>query len=135
MASLAPLSQRDFAALAEFRYRLRRFMRFSEMAARTAGITTQQYQLLLQIRGQEKRWALIGELAERLQTAQHGIAMLVTRCERAGLVQRRSDPRDGRQVRVVLTRRGANRVERVARLHKAELSSASSLLRALPLRR
>src|SRR4029079_17078659 len=78
MASTDDLSKADFRALAELRYQLRRFLRFSEEAARTQGLTPLQYQLLLQIKGCPGRsWALVGELAERLQLAQHGVVALV----------------------------------------------------------
>lgn len=64
MPALRDLSKADFEALAEWRYQLRRFLRFSEEAAKAQGLTPLQYQLLLQIRGCKGRsWALVGELA------------------------------------------------------------------------
>ena len=41
----------DYHTLADFRYRLRRFLRARELAARTAGVAPQQYLVLLQIKG------------------------------------------------------------------------------------
>ena len=58
----------EYQALAEFRYQLRCFLRFSEQAARTVGLEPQQHQLLLALKGlPEGRIATVGELAERLQ--------------------------------------------------------------------
>ena len=130
MAAPRDLSKADFEALAEWRYQLRRFLRFSEEAAKVQGLTPLQYQLLLQIKGCKGRsWALVGELAERLQLAQHGVVALVSRCEQAGLVERVPGERDRRQVQVHLTPEGQRAVRRIARLHRGELASLSSVFR------
>jgi DNA-binding MarR family transcriptional regulator len=130
MPVLTDLSKADFEALAEWRYQLRRFLRFSEEAAKAQGLTPLQYQLLLQIKGCKGRsWALVGELAERLQLAQHGVVALVSRCEQAGLVERVPGEHDRRQVQVHLTPHGQRAVRRVARLHRGELASLSSIFR------
>jgi DNA-binding MarR family transcriptional regulator len=130
MPALRDLSKADFEALAEWRYQLRRFLRFSEEAAKAQGLTPLQYQLLLQIKGCKGRsWALVGELAERLQLAQHGVVALVSRCEQAGLVERVPGERDRRQVQVHLTPHGQRAVRRAARLHRGELASLSSVFR------
>ena len=115
------MTQRDYTALADFRYELRRFLRFSEEAARAAGTTSLRYQLLLQLRGAPAGYALVGTLAERLQMVPHGVVSLISRCERAGLVRRTADAADRRRVRVRLTARGRALVERVAQLHVDEL--------------
>jgi DNA-binding MarR family transcriptional regulator len=116
------LSKGDYEKLAQFRYQLRRFLRFSEDLTRSNGITMLQYQLLLQIKGFPGReWATVGELAERLQAKHHGIVSLISRCERAGLVERVTGRDDKRRVEVRLTRSGARRLERLALLHRAEL--------------
>jgi DNA-binding MarR family transcriptional regulator len=132
MARANRLKQADYVALSEFRFQLRQFLRFSEEAAKSEGITGLQYQLLLQIRGQARRWALLGELAERLHMVPHGVVTLVTRCQRAGLVTRAADQRDRRQVRVLLTPLGERMVRRVARLHGDELRTLSGALRVVP---
>ncbi len=91
------LHKRDFEQLSEFRYQMRRFERFSERAAQSEGVTPLQYLLLLHIKGFPARaWAIIGELAERLQAQYHGVVALVSRCEAAGLVERRSSASDRR---------------------------------------
>jgi DNA-binding MarR family transcriptional regulator len=112
----------NFEALAQFRYRLRLFLRFSEDACQSHGLTALQYQLLLQTKGYPGRqWATLTELAERLQAKHHGVVALVSRCEALGLVQRVPSTQDLRQVEVHLTAKGETLVEKIAKLHKAEL--------------
>lgn len=124
------MNKSDFEYLAEFRYQLRRFLRFSENAVQAEGLTPQQYQLLLQIKGFPGRsWATVGELAERLQAKHHGTVALVSRCESAGLVRRETDPDDKRQVRVYLSSAGERRLMRLARVHRDELQSLASVFR------
>jgi DNA-binding MarR family transcriptional regulator len=118
------MSKQDYEVLADFRYQLRRFLRFSEEITRKHGVTPLQYMLLLHIKGFPKReWATIGELAERLQSKHHGIVALVTRCENLGLVRRSVNPRDRRQVEVRLMKKGEAVLARLAGLHRAELLS------------
>lgn len=120
----SPLTKADFEQLAEFRYQLRRFLRFSEDVTRRNGITMTQYLLLLQITGFPGRdWATVGELAERLQAKHHGVVALVSRCETLGLVSRRPNADDRRVVEVRLTRAGRHTVARLAQLHRDELAS------------
>lgn len=114
----------DLEALSEFRYQLRRFLRFSEEAAQAEGLTPQQYQLLLHVKGYPGRdWATVGELAERLQVQPHGALTLVARCEALGLVRRESGTTDRRQVLVHLSAEGEARLLRLATLHRRELRS------------
>lgn len=118
------MTQADYARLAQFRYELRRFLRFSEETTRRHGVTALQYQLLLQIRGLPSgQRATIGTLAERLQAKHHGVVSLVSRCEAAGLVSRRASRDDRRRVEVQLTRAGAACLVKLAALHRAELAS------------
>ncbi|MBV8617715.1 MAG: MarR family transcriptional regulator [Curvibacter sp.] len=124
MPSNRPISKPQFEVLAEFRYQMRRFERFSELAAQSAGITPQQYLLMLQIKGTRGRaWATVGELAERLQMQPHGAVALVARCEARGLVRKCTDERDRRQVQVHLCPPGEQLLEHLAALHRAELKS------------
>ena len=118
------MSKAEFEKLARFRYQLRRFLRFSEELTRRNGMTALQYLLLLQIKGFPGRdWATVGELAERLQAQHHGVVSLVSRCEAGGLVKRRVGSSDRRRVEVSLTGKGEKCLERLARLHRAELRS------------
>lgn len=121
-AKPAPITKRHYEALANFRYRVRKFLRYSEELTRQHGITPLQYQLMLHIKGYPGReWAQIGELAERMQAQHHGVVSLVTRSEKAGLVRREVDPDDRRAVRVRLTADGERSLRRLAQLHRDEL--------------
>ena len=126
------MAKADFEALAQFRYQLRRFLRFSEQVAQAHGVTPLQYQLLLQIKGFPGRdWASVTELAERLQSKHHGTVALISRCESLGLVERRASTSDLRQVEVRLTASGERCVEALASVHRDELESFQGLL-AMP---
>ena len=123
------LKKKDFEALSDFRYQLRRFLRFSEEAVREEGITPLQYLLLLHIKGYPGReWATVGELAEKLQSHHHGTVALVSRCEKLGLVRRKANDDDRRRVEIHLTAKGERCVDRLARLHRAELLAKTSLM-------
>ncbi|MEP6970985.1 MAG: MarR family transcriptional regulator, partial [Betaproteobacteria bacterium] len=114
----------DFEALAEFRYQLRKYLRFSEKVTRQQDVTPLQYLLLLQIKGYPGRaWASVAELAERLQAQHHGVVALVSRCEALGLVQRVASTTDLRKVEVHLTPQGNTLVAQLVQLHRAELVS------------
>ena len=70
----------DFKAMAELRYQIRRFLRFSENAAREAGIEPQQHQLLLTVRGlPDNLKPTVGVLAERMQLQHHSTVELIDR--------------------------------------------------------
>lgn len=119
-----------FEALADFRYRLRCFLRFSEEITHANAITPLQYQLLLQLKGFTGReWATVAELAERLQAKHHGVVALVSRCEALLLVQRRPSKSDLRSVEIHLTAEGDRVVQALAHLHQAELQSLRILMR------
>lgn len=122
--SARPLQKHDFEVLADFRYQIRKFTRFSEQLARQHGIQPLQYLLLLQIKGYPGRdWATVGELAERLQAQHHGVVALVSRCEQQGFVERRRSEADRRQIEIHLLAKGEKILQQLARLHRAELLS------------
>lgn len=117
----AKILKTEFEVLANFRYQLRRFLRFSEEVTRRKGVTPLQYLLMLQLKGYPGReWATVGELAERLQAKHHGVVALISRCEKAGLVARKLSRSDMRLVEVQLTAKGERCLEDLARLHRAE---------------
>lgn len=108
--------------MADFRYQLRKFVRFSERAARAHGLTPQQHQLLLGIAGFTGRGsATITELAEFLQERHNAVVGLVQRAERAGLVRKVSDESDHRYVRVELALPGFTILKKLTSLHIAQL--------------
>lgn len=117
-------------ALSQFRYQLRSFLRFSEDAARDAGITVLQYQVLLHTQGFPGReWASISEIAERLQAQPHGVVALVSRCEEAGLVRRKPSTVDRRLVEVHLLPKGRRTLAKLAKQHLPELSQLAEAVR------
>jgi DNA-binding MarR family transcriptional regulator len=124
------LAKQQFVALSNFRSELARFMRFSERAARAAGITPTQYLLLLHARGfQDRDWATVGELASRLQGSAHGTAALINRCVALELVSKHRSDEDKRRVEVHLTARAQALVERIATRHHDELQSLRNVFR------
>ena len=115
-----PLTDADYRRLLDLRDGLRRFLRWSERSARTAGLTPAQHQLLLAVRGSGSS-PTIGEVADHLLLRHHSAVELVDRAERAGLVRRRPDAEDHRVVRLELTPRGSRQLAAVAALHREEL--------------
>lgn len=108
--------------LAWFRYNLRKFLRFSEEAARAVGITPQQHQLMLGVAGfGEDGQATISELAEFLQERNNSVVGLVERAAQSGLVRRENAAADRRQVIVSLTARGRGILLHLSRLHYEEV--------------
>lgn len=124
-----PLTKEDFEALARFRFAIRRYLRFSEETVRRRGVTPQQYQLLLALKGFPGReWATVRELAERLQLRHHSVVELVDRAQAQGLVDRATHPEDARAVRVVPTGQGQRMLGELAALHRDELRRMNSAL-------
>ena len=121
--------QADYEALAEFRYRLRRFLEFSQDRARAVGLTPRQHQALLAIRSfGGGRPATVGDLAERLRIRRHSAAELVDRLAEAGLVVRRHDPGDQRRVLLNLTARAEERLAGLSAAHLEELERMAPML-------
>lgn len=124
------LLKKDYVALSAFRYELARFLRFSEKASRSAGITAKQYLLLLHICAtQGREWATVGELAVRLQSSAHGTVALTNRCVALKLVSKHRNVEDARRIEVHLTPRGQSLVERTATQHRDELRSLRKVFR------
>src|SRR4051812_19840247 len=124
-----PLTKQDFEALARFRFGIRRYLRFSEETVRGHGVAPQQYQLMLALKGFPGRdWAVVRELADRLQLRHHSVVELIDRAQTQGLVQRATDPDDARAVRVGLTRSGEQLLGRLSALHRDELRRMDALL-------
>lgn len=119
----------DYRALAEFRYQIRRFLSFSERAARAAGIEPQQHQLLLALKGlPTDRQPTMGAIAERLCVTHHTAVGLVDRLGVAGLVERVRGARDRRQVHVRITQTGEALLSRLSAEHKEQLQTVGPTL-------
>jgi DNA-binding MarR family transcriptional regulator len=115
----------DFRSMAELRYQIRRFLRFSENAARQAGIEPQQHQLLLAVRGlPDGVKPTIGVLAERMQLQHHSTVELIDRLVGRGFLCRLRATDDRRQVLVKLTHDGESFLKKLSLHHLQELQSA-----------
>ena len=108
--------------LAEFRFQLRKFLRFSETASEAAGISVQQYQMLQVIAAMpEGQGASISYLAERMILRHNSAVELVDRAVRAGMVRRESDDEDLRRSIVKLMPEGEKVIQQLIPLHLAEI--------------
>lgn len=122
MAARKKLSQLQYENLAAFRYALRQFLRFSEDAAKRAGLTPQQHQALLAIKGFPRRDEVtVSELAERLQLRHHSTVELLDRLAKLKLVARAQSDSDRRQVNVRLTPRGEQILDKLSSAHEEQL--------------
>ena len=98
------MTQADYRALSQFRFHIRRFLHFSEEAARAEGLEPQQHQMLLAIQALDGgEGPTIGELADHLVIRHHSAVGLVDRLTARGLAERFRGNGDRRQVRVRLT--------------------------------
>jgi DNA-binding MarR family transcriptional regulator len=119
----------DYQTLADFRHQIRRFLHFSEEAARHAGLEPQHHQLMLAVKGSphdiEPR---IGYLADRLQIHHHSAVELVDRLARRGLIRRSRSEKDRREVHVRLTAKGECLLKELTLYHRDELRTAAPTL-------
>lgn len=119
----------DYESLAEVRYQIRRFLRFSEGVARTAGLEPHQHQLMLALKGLPPGVRpRVGELAERLQIQHHSTVELVNRLAARGYVHRERGDRDRREVLLTLTPKGEKILRELSLHHRAELRMQGPIL-------
>ncbi|MGC1451658.1 MAG: MarR family transcriptional regulator [Candidatus Sulfotelmatobacter sp.] len=120
------LSLSDYQALAEFRYQIRKFLRFSEQAVEAAGMERGQYQLMLAVKGMpEGVRPRIRELANRMQIQHHSAVELINRLETGGYVRRERAQDDRREVLLALTSKGEQVLAELALHHHDELRRAA----------
>jgi len=123
------ISHSDYESLAELRYQIRRFLHFSEQAARKADMEPRQHQFLLAVKGLPAgSRPLVGALAERLQIQHHSAVELVDRLVRGGFIRRERDAKDRRQVLLSLTARGEKVLRELSLAHKSELRTTGPAL-------
>lgn len=128
-ANMRKITKAHYETLAGFRYALRRFLRFSENAVRAVGLTPQQHQALLAIKGFPGRDRItIGELADRLQILHHSAVGLADRLGAEGYIRRLADRTDRRQVWLALTERGEIVLEQLSAVHREQLQRAGPQL-------
>ena len=133
MQRKSKITEREVRALAELRYRIRRFVQQGDVTARETGLEPQQYQLLLAIRGlPEGKETTIRVLAERLSLQHHSAVELVNRMELHGYVRRLRSQSDRRNVLVYLQPRGEKLLEEVATRRIGEIrAEGRSLVAAI----
>jgi len=125
------LTLADYESLAELRYQIRRFLHFSEQAARAAGLEPRQHQLMLTLKGLPTGTRpRIGELAERLQIQHHSAVELVNRLAAGGCVRRHRGGEDRREVLLSLTPKGERILRELSLHHQAELRTRGPALLA-----
>jgi len=127
----------DYEALAQFRYRLRRFLSFSKAAAHQAGLTPQQHQALLAVKGFSRTDSVsVGDLADFLLIRHHTAVELVDRMTKLGLLRRIADQADGRRILLKMTRKGEQKLRAISKMNFEELRAAApaftGLLRSFP---
>lgn len=122
------MTTNPYTPAARFRTALRRFMRESETAARSAGVTPRQYLLLLQIAASDDGTATITELVDRLVLTQSTVTELVQRAEQAGLIERRPAPHDARVVHLSLSARGQGCLDAIHSTLKGERARLRQML-------
>ena len=122
----------DYETLARFRYELRKFQAFSQLAAKRAGLTAQQHQALLAVRGFSGQGPVsVGDLAGYLLIRHHTAVELVDRMTRLKILSRSIDGVDGRRVVLTLTREGERRLQKMSKIHLEELRAIEPTLTAL----
>ena len=127
-----PLTPADYGRLAEFRYVLRHFLIFSEDAALAAGLSAQQHQALLAMKGTGATTPVTaGLLAERLGIRHHSAVGLLDRLAEKNLIRRQRNSEDRRQVLILLTPKAERLLARLSAAHQRELRRVAPLLRGL----
>ncbi len=126
------LNNADYQRLARFRFALRKFLHFSEDAAREAGLSPQQYQALVAIRGFDgSKPATVGDLSKRLLIEHHSAVGLVDRLVEAGLLVRQREEADNRRVALLLTDKAETLLSSLTLSHRDELRRLLPLMKPL----
>lgn len=126
---MVDLEAAEYRKLEEFRFQIRRFLSFSEAAARASGIEPQQHQALLALKGMPQDCVpTIGHLADRLLLKHHSAVGLVDRLETLGLVTRQASADDARQVLLRLSAKGERILHRLSLTHHKELEETGPKL-------
>jgi DNA-binding MarR family transcriptional regulator len=133
MAKTEIFTADDYRALAEFRYQIRRFLHYSEGAARAAGRSPQHHQLLLAVKGIPAGVRpTINEVAARLHIRHHSAVELTNRLTARRLIRKRQDDSDRRRVLLEITPFGEALLRKLSVIHHAQLQSAGKdLIRSL----
>ncbi len=124
-----PLNDAEYAALSEFRYQIRKYLRYMEDEAREMGHNPQQYQVLLAIKGLAKGTPpTISAIADRMQLNHNSMVELVDRCEERGLLRRGRSSSDRRQVTLAITPEGELMLRQLAAAGRQQLRAVGPIL-------
>lgn len=125
---MSPLDSDDYEALANFRYLLRKFLRFSKDFLRTNGdLSPEQYEALLAVKAFTSVGGLtISQLSERLQVKHHSAVNIVNRLVERKLITREAGETDRRRRHLELTAKGEKLIEELAFAHRREIRTRSS---------
>ncbi|BDS08162.1 MarR family transcriptional regulator [Oceaniferula spumae] len=116
-----PFPDGDYQRLSEFRYALRRFLKFSEQAAMSEGLKPLEHQALLAIRGYQGGTVTINVLAERLCIEPQESRKLVDTMVDYGWLITEKLPPDPKAVKLSLTEQSIERLVRLSLAHRREL--------------
>ncbi len=118
------LNGAHYRGLAEFRYQIRRFVSFSEKAARQAGLEPPQHQLLLAIRGlPPSKRPNLATLAERMCIEVDACEALARTLLDRQLLHLTVDPADRREPLLALTEAGQTLLQGLTTLHRNQILS------------
>lgn len=125
------MQDREYEILADFRNILRKFLKFSEDAAITVGLTPQQHQALLFIRSSRQEYVTVGELAHWMQVKPNSAAELSNRLKAAALIYKKQDSHDKRRILLELSEHGHQVLQQLTQVHRDELQELKQPLRQL----
>lgn len=121
--------QNDYEYLAEFRYRIRCFLEFSETMAKEIGLSSRHHQAILAVKGWEKKGGMgVGDLAERLRIQPHSATELVQRLVAQSLVQKTLHPEDRRRSVLKLTKKAEDLLSQLSARHLEEIQKIREAL-------
>lgn len=132
--AMSDLPLEEHQALAEFRYLLRKFLRFSkDLLLSSGGLNPEQYEALLAIKAFASPEGLnISQLSERLQIKHHSAVNIVDRLVERKLITRETAEGDRRRRHVNLTPKGERFIDELAGLHRKEIRNRSAeIIKAL----
>lgn len=123
------LTRNQYAAIAAFRHRLRRFLVFSEDAAAAVGLPAQQHQALLVVAGHVgPEPPGVAAVAAGLIVAPHSAAELVQRMVAAGLLTKTRSRSDARRQELALTPKAEALLQSLTQAHLRELAQLGQAL-------
>jgi DNA-binding MarR family transcriptional regulator len=135
MGRTGSFEEQDYKENADFRRALHEFLRRADEHARGRGLTSQQYLLLLTVRGHAKYPAVtIGDISTALRLQQSSTSLLVDRCVKRGLLLRSEDPTDRRRALVRLNSEGQSLLDDIMDANRRDLGRLEAALFGTSLR-